>query len=146
MPKLNIVEKVIALEGIEVFANLTPDQMARVAAIAKEGHFAPGEFILDQSKRIDALYVIVDGTVDLRHGDEPLSTVGRDHVLGMWAMLEDNDPLQVTAKAVEDTRVLRIDREDFYELLSDHSEITSAIFSTLVKRFRTEPVSSGDAR
>jgi CRP-like cAMP-binding protein len=37
---------------------------------------------------------------------------------------------------VEDTRLLRIAREDFYDLLSDNGEITAAIFSTLVKRFR----------
>ena len=42
----------------------------------------------------------------------------------------------VTATTAEDTRLLRIGRDDFYDLLSDNSEITSAIFSTLVKRFR----------
>ena len=42
----------------------------------------------------------------------------------------------MTAKTIEDTRLLRIGRDDFYDLLADNSEITSAIFSTLVKRFR----------
>jgi CRP-like cAMP-binding protein len=37
---------------------------------------------------------------------------------------------------VEDARLLRIGRDDFYDLLADNSEITSAILSTLVKRFR----------
>ena len=134
MPKLSIVEKVLALESVEVFANLTPDQMARIAVIAKEVQFAPGESIVGGSKHIDALYVIVDGSADLRHGDEPLSIVGQGHVLGMWAIFEDVEPMQVTANAREDTKVLRIDREDFYELLSDHAEITSAIFSTLTRR------------
>jgi len=148
MGKLNIVEKVIALEGVELFADLAPEQLSRIAAIAKEVQFAPGEIILDQSKRIDALYVIVDGAAELRHGDEPLSIAGRDHALGTWAMFDDADPMHITAKALEDTRLLRIDREDFFELLADHSEITSAMFSTLVKRFRTsqEPVGSGGNR
>ncbi len=44
--------------------------------------------------------------------------------------------MPVTAKTVEDTRLLRIVRDDFYDLLSDNVEITAAIFSTLVKRFR----------
>jgi CRP-like cAMP-binding protein len=42
----------------------------------------------------------------------------------------------VTATTAEDTRLLRIGRDDFYELLSDNVEITTAVFSTLVKRFR----------
>ena len=134
MPKLSIVEKVIALEGVEMFSNLSPDQMARVAIIAREVHFAPGEWLVSESSRIDALYVIMDGSVELRHGNEPLSIVGQGHAIGMWAIAEAIDPIRLTARAVEDTRVLRIDREEFYELLSDHTEITSGIFSALVQR------------
>ena len=65
-----------------------------------------------------------------------LHTARQNEVLGAWALFEENDPLPVTARTVEDTRLLRIGRDDFYDLLSDNSEITSAIFSTLVKRFR----------
>jgi CRP-like cAMP-binding protein len=137
MSNLSIVEKVIALEDVEAFSDLTPDQLARVAAIAKEVRLAPGEFVLDGAKRIEALYVIVDGAVDVRHGDEKLLSLGPGQVLGMWAIFEDPDPTWVTARTLEDTRVLRIDREDFYELLADHNEITSAIFSALMKHFRS---------
>jgi CRP-like cAMP-binding protein len=42
----------------------------------------------------------------------------------------------VTAKTVQDTRLLRINRDDFYDLLSDNSEITASIFAQLVRRFR----------
>jgi CRP-like cAMP-binding protein len=148
MSNLGIVEKVIALEDVEVFSDLTPDQLARVAAIAKEVRLAPGELVLDGTKRIEALYVIVEGAVDVQHGDEKLLSLRPGQVLGTWAIFEDPDPAWVTARALEDTRVLRIDREDFYELLADHSEITSAIFSTLIKRFRNtqQAVTSGGAK
>jgi CRP-like cAMP-binding protein len=136
MPELNIVEKVIALEAVEVFGNLTTEQLARIAAIAREAKSAPGAVILDGSKPIDALYVIVEGAVELSHGDEPLTTGREGKVLGAWALFTDNDSIRVTARAIEDTRLLCIDREEFYELLTDHSEITSAIFAALVKRFR----------
>jgi CRP-like cAMP-binding protein len=56
-------------------------------------------------------------------------------VLGAWALF-DEEPVPVTATTVERTMLLRISREDFYDLLADNSEITSAIFGTLVKRFR----------
>ena len=44
--------------------------------------------------------------------------------------------MPVTAKTAEDTRLLRIGRDDFYDLLSDNVEITAAVFATLAKRFR----------
>ena len=36
MPELNIVEKVIALEAVELLKNLTPEQLSRIATIARE--------------------------------------------------------------------------------------------------------------
>jgi CRP-like cAMP-binding protein len=72
--------------------------------------------------------------VELSHAGEPLTTVHKEEVLGA-SLLEDSDPMQTIASAVEDTRLRCIGREDFFELLAGPSEIT-AIVSTLVKRFR----------
>src|SRR5579883_3029780 len=98
MPELNIVEKVIALKGVELFRGLSPEQLARIG--------------------------------------EVLTVARQNDVLGAWALFDENDAMPVTARTLEDTRLLRIGRDDFYDLLSDNSEITSAIFSTLVGRFR----------
>ena len=73
--------------------------------------------------------------MDLSRDGEVLHTAGQNEVLGAWALF-DEDPMPLSAKTVEDTRLLRIGRDDFYDLLSDNVEITAAIFSTLVKRFR----------
>ena len=136
MPELNIVEKVIALEGVELLSNLTPDQLARIGSIAQEVKFPPDRLVLEAHKPVDALYVIVDGSVELARNGETLATAKQNDVLGAWALFDEHDPMPVTAKTLEDTRLLRIARDDFYDLLADNSEITSAIFSTLVKRFR----------
>ena len=136
MSELNIVEKVIALEGVDLFAQLSPEQLARLASIAHEVRFPPGRLVLDAAHPVDALYVILDGAVDLARDSEPLATARRNEVLGAWALFDEEEPAAVTAKASEDTRLLRIGRDDFYDLLADNSEITSALFSTMVKRFR----------
>jgi len=135
MAGLNIVEKVIALEGVELLNNLTPEQLSRIASIAREVKHPPNKVVFDPSVPMDALLVVVDGAVELSRDGEVLHTAKQNDVLGAWALFDD-DPMPVTAKTVEDTRLLRIGRDDFYDLLSDNSEITSAIFSTLVKRFR----------
>jgi CRP-like cAMP-binding protein len=136
MPELNIVEKVIALESVDLLRNLSPDQLARIGTIAEEVKFAPGRVVIEAGKPVDGLYVIVEGSVELARNGEAVAVAKQNGVLGAWALFDENDPLPVTAKTLEDTRLLRISRDDFYDLLSDSSEITSAIFSTLVKRFR----------
>jgi CRP-like cAMP-binding protein len=92
--------------------------------------------IFEPGQPADALYVIVDGAVELIRNGESLTVARQNDVLGAWALFDESDPMPVMARTVEDTRLLRIARDDFYDLLSDNSEITSAIFSTLVKRFR----------
>jgi CRP-like cAMP-binding protein len=136
LPELNIVEKVIALEGVDLLGSLSPEQLARIGTIAHEVRFPPDRVIFEPSKPVDALYVIVDGAVELSRGGEALTVARQNEVLGAWALFDESDPMPVTAKTIEDTRLLRISREDFYDLLADNSEITSSIFSTLVKRFR----------
>ncbi len=135
MRQLNIVERVIALEGVDLMKGLTPDQLSRVAAIATQESAPPGRDILTPQSPLDAMYIILDGRVALLQAGEQLEVVHQNEVLGSWALL-DNSPLPVTARALEDTVLLRISRDDFFDLLSDNMEIASAILSTLVKRFR----------
>lgn len=135
MAELNIVEKVIALEGVELLRNLTPDQLARIASVAREIRMPRDRVILEPQKALDALYVVLDGAVRItRNGDE-LTVARQNEVLGAWALF-DPEPMAIKATVIEDARLLRISRDDFYDLLADNTEITQTIFSTLVKRFR----------
>lgn len=136
MAELNIVEKVIALEGVDLLRNLKPDQLARIASIATEVRHPPGKVILDPSQPLEALFVVLDGAVELSQGGTVIHTAAQNEVLGSWALF-DSEPLPVVATTAEDTRLLRIARDDFHDLLSDNVEITSAVFSTLAQRFRS---------
>ncbi len=135
MAELNIVEKVIALEAVELLQGLSPEQLARIAAIAREVRHAPGKVILDPAHPADGLYIILEGAVELSRAGEPLHIARTNESLGAWALF-DEEPMPVTARTLEDVRLLRISRDDFYDLLSDNVEITAAIFATLVRRFR----------
>jgi CRP-like cAMP-binding protein len=136
MQQLNIVERVIALESVELLRGLSPDQLARIAAIATQIHIPPGKVLLTPDSPLDAMFVIMDGAIELLQEGVLLEVARQNEVVGSWALL-DNTPLPVTARAVEDTTLLRIARDDFFDLLSDNTEIISAILSTLVRRFRT---------
>src|SRR3954449_10859726 len=111
MAELNIVEKVIALEGVELLGNLTPEQLSRIASIAREVKYAPDKIIFEPTRPTDALFVVLDGSVELSRNGEVLHTAGQNEVLGTWALF-DQEPMPFTAKTIEDTKVLRIGRDD----------------------------------
>jgi CRP-like cAMP-binding protein len=135
MAELNIIEKVIALEAVELLKNLSAEQLSRIASIAKEVRYAPGKAIIAPETTVDALYVILEGAVSIARDGIELHVAHQNEVLGSWALF-DPEPMSVTAKTIENTHVLSIGRDDFYDLLSDNTEITAAIFAMLVKRFR----------
>ena len=134
--ELNLVEKVIALEGVTLFETLGPEDVASIAAIAAEAQYRPGSMIIDEAKPVSALFVILDGSVELTHKGRVMDKAGKGSVLGLWALLDADNPIELTVKATEDTHLLRIARDEFYDLLADDIEFTSAVLSSLVKRLR----------
>ena len=54
---------------------------------------------------------------------------------GTWALL-DEEPRVTTATATEETRLLRIDREDFVDLLADQVQIAQGIIRNVAHRMR----------
>jgi ATP/ADP translocase len=132
---LTIVEKVIFLRGVDVFTAVPTEQLSVVAAVTEELHCLAGEPVYREGEAPDALYLVVEGAVRLHRGDEEIATAGAKEAFGTWALLDD-EPRVTSATAAEDARLLRVDREDFAELLADHTEITQGVIKTLAGRVR----------
>jgi len=133
---LSVVEKVIFLQNVDVFARVPTEQLSHVAAIARDMTVLSGDTIYGLGDESDALYLVIEGAVRLHLDGEDITTAGKGDAFGAWALLDD-EPRVATATAEEDSRLLRVDRDDFIELLSDHSEITQSIFKTIVGRMRS---------
>ena len=80
--------------------------------------------------------MLLEGRVEMSREGKAMFTVGPDETIGNWAFFDDQ-PSVVSAKVLEDTWLLRIDREDFFDLLADHAEITRNLFQALFKRVRS---------
>jgi CRP-like cAMP-binding protein len=131
-----IVEKVIFLQNVDVFSSVPTEQLAYIAAIAEEVSYLEGDAIYEKDDLPDALYVVLDGKVRLHRDGEDITVAGEREAFGTWALL-DEEPRVATASVEEDTRLLRVDRDDFMELLADRSEITQGVFKTIVGRMRS---------
>lgn len=132
---LTIIEKVILLQNVDVFSEIPTEQLSYLAAIAEEVSFSPDEVVYKYEEPSDALYVVLDGRVLLHRDDEEIAVAGAKDAFGTWALF-DTTPRVASATVTEDTRVLRIDREDFLDILSDHSKITESVLKSLVGRLR----------
>ncbi|RLE34820.1 MAG: hypothetical protein DRJ61_04400 [Acidobacteria bacterium] len=132
MTEMARIEMMAFLQGVDLFSFCDADQMLRLAAISREWRFDEGETIYVRGTPADALYCVVEGRVRLVHGDGREDGVGPRGRFGVGDILSgrmrDGD-----AVASKPTRVLIIEADDFFDLLSNNIEIVKALFRQLSK-------------
>lgn len=136
MENLTTLEKAIRLQKVELFGDLETDALALAASIATQVQCPPGTVLFKESGSAEALYVVLEGRIRLTRGTREIFSVGPGETLGNWALFDDQ-PSVATATCTEDTAMLKIEREDFFDLLADHAEMTQKMFKALVKRVRS---------
>lgn len=132
---ISTVEKVLFLKSVGLFRQIRGEELARVALIATELDFGPGEVLMHEGELGESMYLIVDGQVDVIKGQITIAVLGHRESVGEMAVL-DSEPRSATVRAKTATRVLRISKEDFYELLDERHEIARAIIKVLSQRLR----------
>ena len=116
---LTTVEKVIVLQNVDVFSDVPTEKLAELAAIAEEVTHLKGDTIYKENEYSDALYLTLEGEIRLHREDKTITAVTGGEAFGTWALFDEEVRL-VTATVISDARLLRIDREDFVDLLLDH--------------------------
>lgn len=132
----SVIEKVIFLQDIDVFKEVRVEDLAHLAAIAEEVSYLSGTNLYEVNESPDSLYLVINGKVRLHRDNQEIGISGPRDALGTWALF-DNQPRVATATAIEETEALRISREDFYDLLSDHVRIAEAVLRSLARRLRS---------
>ena len=132
---LTLVEKVLFLQEIDVFQNTTTEDLSYIAAITEEVVYEKNRDIFKEGDASDALYLIVEGKVQLHRSGQSVMIAKEKDAFGTWALFDD-EPRVVTATTLEDCVLLCIYKEEFYDLLSDHSQITQDVLKTLSMRLR----------
>ena len=132
---LSVVEKVILLQNVDVFSEVSSEQLAYLAAIAEEITCAAATPLYKEHDPSDSMYIVLEGRVRLHRGDTEVTVSGPGEAFGTWALFDD-EPRLVAATPLEPTKVLRIDKEDFIDLLADNIKITQGVLKAIVRRLR----------
>lgn len=139
------VRKLLALEGVEIFAEADVDDLAAVAAVAKEQVFQPKERVYAEGDPGDALYVIVDGEVQAERDGEVVLTLKAKESFGETSLF-DGAPRVNDVVATKRTTALVIDRRDFLDLLGDRPELLTGMFRVVSRQLKNMVVEVTEAR
>jgi CRP-like cAMP-binding protein len=125
------IEMMVFLQGVDLFAHCNAEEVLRLAAIASEQTYEKSEVIFRCGDPADGLYCVIEGRVGLDAEDEKGAVIGPSGRFGVHDILSGR-PRLGDAVAVTDTRVLIIEAEDFFDLLSNNIEIVRALFRTVI--------------
>ncbi len=138
MKKMALIEKVVILQGVDLFATCNAEQVLQLASIANEIWFETGGMVYQRNEPPDALYCIVEGRVDLTSPEETTISLATGETFGtidiLRSQLRSRD-----ATATSDTHALLIEAEDFFDLLATNVEIVRAIFRQLTLAIKDIP-------
>jgi len=132
---ISTVEKVLFLKSVDLFSKIPGEDLAQIAGISQEVNFENGELILQEGEMGDSMYLIVDGQVMIHRMGQQLTELGEREAFGEMAIL-DNEPRSASVTAAKDVTCLKVEREDFYELMSEKIEIAYGIIRVLTSRLR----------
>jgi CRP-like cAMP-binding protein len=121
------IEKVLLLRGASLFHHCNAEAVVRIASIAAERRFEPGEDIYAIGDAADALYFVVKGKVAVEQADDVRRSLGPRETFGVQEILSGR-LRGARASALEPTVTLAIEAEDFFDLLSHDIEIVKALF------------------
>ena len=129
------IDRVIILKGVDLFSETPDDVLAQISGELESVDAPSGTAIIKKGELGDCLYIIAAGSVRIHDGEKTIAVLREHQVFGELAVL-DPEPRNATATAETDVRLLRLDRDDLFELLPEHIEIVHGIFRTLCSRIR----------
>lgn len=132
---MTVIEKVLLLQAVDLFASVTVEQLSFLAAIAEEETIEADKVLYREKDPPDGLYVVVSGDIRISRGGETIEQIGPNTPFGVWALFDDQ-PRLTQATSTTETCLLFVPREEFYDVLSDHVDIVQGIFKQLVRRMR----------
>lgn len=131
------------LRSVDLTSGLDRVALARLAAYMDPIAVRAGDAIITEGESGDALYIIVRGTFAVLVDDARVNTVGPGHYVGELALLVD-EPRSATIRADTDGEVLRLERQQFMELLGRDAPAARAVATTLARRVRRRDGTSLD--
>jgi len=130
----------VVLEAVNLFRNLSPEELRDLRAITRKQPFAANTEIFREGDAGDSVYVVKEGLVEISglvSGDvrRVFSQLGPGEIFGEMAVIEQR-PRSATATALKDTVVYFIPRDEMLPLLQRSPVLAFNMLQEVSRRLR----------
>ncbi len=130
-----IVDKILFLRRVSLFAKMTTEQLGRIAGVTSEIVYPATSRIIVEGETGDRLFLVVDGEVLIHRGETRLAIIRPTDCFGEMSII-DGEPRSASAMAISDCLVLCLQQQDFKDILSANADVAWAVIRTLSQRLR----------
>ena len=134
------MDKIELLQSVSIFWDLNEDELGHIADKMVAKHFENGNYIFLEDSEGEQCFFVLEGSVKVTR----LSKDGREVILAMLnegdffgeMSLLDGESRSANVIALEKTKVLTLDRNDFIAVVNDYPQIAVQLLKELARRLR----------
>ena len=134
------MEKIELLQSVSIFWDLNENDLGHIADKMIAKHFENGNYIFLEDSEGEQCFFVLEGSVKVTR----LSKDGREVILAMLnegdffgeMSLLDGESRSANVIALEKTKVLTLDRNDFITVVNDYPQIAVQLLKELARRLR----------
>jgi|AntRauTorcE11897_2_1112592.scaffolds.fasta_scaffold01630_6 CRP-like cAMP-binding protein len=129
------IERVIFLKGIELFSDIPSELLVHLAEISTRFMADKDQDLFKEGDSSQSVYLLFGGQVQLIRNGKSKREISEPEAIGAWGFFDGKERL-MTATCKEDSQFLVINRQDFYDLLEEHANLSRGLLNYFVKRIR----------
>lgn len=124
-----IVDRMNSLKKIDKFQPLEDEVLSNFATVLEKVNYRAGDIVLKDKKKSAALYIVINGLVNLIEGDKHIETFGPEQIFGEMNFLFFENQIQFHAET--DVELFYISSDAFLRIISLHPEIYNVVINLL---------------
>ncbi len=138
---MSMLSNLDLIRRVPLFSMLTNDQARAVADGVVKRRFRRGELVVEQGKKSNALFILLNGrarvlTADSRGREVILAVLEAGDYVGEMSLI-DNQSHSATVRCEVQCDMLILGRSEFARCLPENSSLSYAIMRGLVQRLRS---------
>jgi CRP-like cAMP-binding protein len=121
------------LQSIELFQDIPELGLENLVSTLKEEVFSAGSLIFDAGEPGDCLYIVYRGRLAVLLDGLKVAEIAERETFGEFSLL-NSEPRNASIQVLEDCQLLRLDQNDFYEIMGNNISFMKSVIKILIHR------------
>ncbi|WP_350288080.1 sigma 54-interacting transcriptional regulator [uncultured Croceitalea sp.] len=123
------------LTKVQFFSEVSASSLANLNKNVTVETYYKNDAIINKGDVGDAMYAILDGVVKVHDKQHDFGQLTKGECFGEYALIDD-ETRSASVTAIKETKVAKIDREHFLNLMKTDKGFTQGVLSVMIKRHR----------